>query len=149
MSNTNTATNITANLNELKAKEQELKDAKKALKVAQKLKEWEAETKARNPQYVMGSLRQGTDADEANLGHCHGQVCEITCEVCGKVRVVNKQDAKQCRFCKEHKNEARKATAKAKRLEKALEGKSVEDVEAQIVELNNQLAALSGETDSE
>jgi len=129
-------------LAEIQSKEAQLKELKKQLATAQERQVWEAQTKARNPQYVMGSLRAATKEDEAALSHCHGQVAEITCEVCGKVRVVNKQDAKQVRFCKEHKAEARKAISKAKRAEKRLEGKSVEDIEAQIAALNEQLEQL-------
>jgi hypothetical protein len=138
--NTNTAID---QMNALQAKQAELKAARKELKAAQARKEWEAETKARNPAYVIGSLRKGTAEDEANLGHCHGWVCTIECS-CGKQRTVNKQDAKQCLFCDACKVEARKARAKAKRMEKALEGASVEDLQAKLEATQAELDALNG-----
>ena len=129
-------------LSTLEAKEQELREAKRRLQAAKERREWEAKTKARNPRYVVGSVRKASAEDEAQLSHCHGEVATILCEICGKERVVNKQDAFQVRFCKEHKAEARKAISKAKRAEKRLEGKSVEDIEAQIAALNEQLEQL-------
>jgi NAD-dependent SIR2 family protein deacetylase len=142
---TSTASELTiSGLADLQNKEAQLKELKKQLKIAKDRKEWEAKTQKLNPQYVVGSLRVATAEDEAALSHCHGQVADIKCQMCGKVRVVNKQDAFQVKFCEEHKKEARKAKAKAKRLEKALSGKSVEDVQAQIDALNDQLSEMEG-----
>lgn len=143
MQNTNNAVVALSDLDQLKAKEKELREKKKALKEAQERQAWETKTKQRNPQFVVGSLRRPTSEDEATLGHVHGWVCSIECASCGKVRVINKQDAFQVRFCSECKTEARKAAAKAKRLEKSLEGKSVEDIQAEIDELNALLTAKS------
>ena len=136
-------TNTAAKLETLNDKVAQLKEAKKAVKEAKARREWEAKTKARNSQYVVGSLRRPTEADEEELVHCHGWVCLVTCETCGVERVVNKQDAFQVRFCKEHRAESRKAAAKTKRAEKALKGKSVEDVEAELEKLQAELADLS------
>lgn len=142
---TSTASELTiSGLADLQNKEAKLKELKKQLKAAKDRKEWEAKTQARNPQYVAGSLRAPTAEDEASLSHCHGQVADIKCEVCGKIRVVNKQDAFQVKFCVEHRKEAQKVKSKAKRMEKRLEGKSVEDVQAQIDALNEQLSEMEG-----
>jgi hypothetical protein len=138
-----TATAKTNNLETLRAKEQELREKTKLVKQAQALREWEQKTKKRNSQYVVGSLRAPKKDEAAELGHCHGQVCSIKCEVCGVVRTINKQDAFQVRFCKEHKNAARKAKAKARRLEKALDGKSAADIEKEISVLDKQLKVAS------
>lgn len=137
------ATITLSDLSTLTAKEEELREAKRALRAAQERREWEAKTKARNPAFVVGSLRKPTAEDEAQLAHCHGMVCTIRCEACDRERVINKQDAFQVRFCTGCAKEARKAASKAKRLEKRLEGKSVDDVQAQIDALNEQLAELS------
>jgi hypothetical protein len=119
----------------------EKQDLAKALRAQQKLEEWEEKTIARNPQYVKGSVRKPTAKDEAELGHVHGMVCSIKCQVCGKLRTINKQDAFQCRFCKEHKNEARKASAKAKRQAAKLDNKSAEEIQAEIDDLRAELTA--------
>ena len=85
----------------------------------QKRREWEAKTKERNQQYVVGSLRRGTGEDVETVGHNHGWVCEVTCRECGCKRVVNKQDAFQAVRCKECQKTAKKAKRKAKRKVKA------------------------------
>jgi len=136
-------------LAELEAKTQELKELKRARKVREEQEVWEAKTKARNPQYVMGSLRQGQPGDEEHVKHVHGWVCEIVCAECGETRIINKQDAFQVRFCKVHKDEARKAASKAKRLEKKVAGKSVEEIQAEIDALNAQLGPSEADAQAE
>jgi NAD-dependent SIR2 family protein deacetylase len=76
------------------------------------------------------------------LGHCHGRVCEIVCLSCGEKRVVNLQDARQVRFCKECKKVADREKSKVARTTKKLSGKSVETLEAQIAEAQKALEAL-------
>lgn len=136
----NTATNNTetaiAEVDKLLKEKQNLS---KALKVQKKLEEWEAKTVARNLQFVAGSVRKPTAADEAELGHVHGLVCSIKCKVCSKLRTINKQDAFQVRFCKEHKAEARKQAAKAKRQETKLDNKSTEEIQVEIDALRAEL----------
>ncbi len=144
MSNVATVPTTVSTLADLAKVQAELRAQKSALKIAQKLKAWETETKERNAQYVVGSVRRATAEEATGIGHIHGWVCSIECENCGEVRVVNKQDAKATRFCKECRKEARKAFSKAKRLEKKLEGRSVSDVETEIAELQSQLTALQG-----
>jgi hypothetical protein len=117
----------------------ELKAKKKLVKKMDALKEWEEATKVKNPQYVMGSLRAATEDDLAIVGHTHGFVCLIKCEVCGEERLVNKQDAFQSRTCKACKKKASKAKAKARATAKKLAGLSKEDIQAQINALNAQL----------
>jgi NAD-dependent SIR2 family protein deacetylase len=137
----NTKTALT--LKTVSEKEAMLKKVKAELKAAQDNAKWEADTKAVNPQFVLGSVRKATPADEAELGHCHGVVCSIVCLTCGETRTVNKQDAKQCQFCKACKKGADKDRAKAKRADKRLAGKSVEDLQAEIAEAEAALAALA------
>jgi hypothetical protein len=140
-------TNLTvADLNTITTLQDELKAKKKALRQAQERKEWEAKTKARNPQYVVGSLRKASAEEEAQLTHCHGEVCTILCEVCGRERVINKQDAFQVRFCKEHRKEASKTKAKAKRLEKKLGSVNPAELEAQIAALDEQLSDFGADS---
>jgi hypothetical protein len=126
----------------VEAEEKRLKALKAQVKEATENAAWEEKTLAKNPNYVPGSLRKATDADRAILSHCHGEVCEIRCESCGEVRVVNKQDAKQCRFCTDCKKTATKNAAKVKRAEKRLSGKSVEALQAEIAEAQKALEAL-------
>jgi hypothetical protein len=130
-------------LKTLTAQEAALRAVKAELKKATANAKWEADTKARNPQFVLGSVRKATPADEAVLGHCHGEVCSIECESCREVRTVNKQDAFQARFCKACKKDADKGRAKAKRADKRLAGRSVEDLQAEIAEAEAALAALA------
>jgi len=137
--NTNTAT-----LETLKAEETRLAQVKAALKEAQSLAKWEAETRAINPQYVFGSVRKPTAEDEAALGHSHGRVCSIRCLSCGEERTVNLQDAKQVVYCKFCKKDADKAKSKTKRASKRLAGKSVADIQAEIEAAQKQLEALQG-----
>jgi hypothetical protein len=141
-----TAQNVTVDLDNLEAKKKELQDLLRAQKTLAKQKEWEDKTKARNPAYVVGSLRPATEADQEVLTHCHGWVCEIKCQHpgCDQVRVINKQDAFQVQFCKEHKAEARKASAKARRESKKLEDMTPESVQAEIAKLQEQLGKLQG-----
>jgi len=118
----------------LSAKQQ----AVKALKGQVALEAWETKTKARNPQYAMGSVRKATDADKALLGaHCHGEVCEIVCLECSQTRVINKQDAFQSRYCKEHLREAKKAS-KAKVADPR-------KIEAQLAKLEAKMLALKAQ----
>ena len=133
--NTDTITAI-ANVDALLKEQKELK---KALKEQKDLEAWETKTKERNPQLILGSVRKPTTADENELGHVHGMVCSITCQTCGVVRIINKQDAFQVRFCKEHKSEARKAKAKAKRQEAKIAGKSADEIQTEIDELRSLL----------
>ena len=130
-------------LKTLSEKEAALRAVKAELKKAEANAKWEADTKARNPQFVLGSVRKATAADEAELGHCHGEVCSIECATCGEVRVVNKQDAFQARYCKACKKGADKDRAKSKRADKRLAGRSVEDLQAEIAEAEAALAALA------
>jgi hypothetical protein len=126
----------------LEAEEARLKGLKAQVKEATENAAWEEKTLAKNPNYVPGSLRKATDADRALLSHCHGEVCEIRCESCQTVRVVNKQDASQVRFCVDCKKTATKSAAKTKRAEKRLSGKSVEALQAEIAEAQKALEAL-------
>ena len=118
----------------------ELKTKKKLVKTMDVLKAWETATKARNPQYVVGSLRATTEADLAVVGHSYGFVGLIKCEVCGQERLVNKQDAFQTRTCKVCKRAAAKATAKTRATARKLAGMTREDLQAKIDALNAQLA---------
>jgi len=118
--------------------------AKKAsLKAREAAAAWETKTKERNPQYVVGSIRKATDADMGAMKHCHGEVCEIVCEVCGATRIVNKQDAFQVRFCEScaaaAKRESRKEHAQVKRMEK--KGATKESLEAELKALDAMLTA--------
>lgn len=110
-----------------------LKDAK----AAKETSEWEVAIKIRNPQYVVGSLRKGIDADEEIVGHSHGMVCKIRCVECSAERLINKQDAFQVRYCLEHKAEGRKEKAKAKR---EVAAKDPAKLQAQIAALQAKLA---------
>lgn len=110
-----------------------LKDAK----LAKETSEWEAAISVRNPQYVVGSLRKGTEADGDLLGHVHGMVCEIQCLECSAKRLINKQDAFQVRYCEEHKKEGRKIKAAVKREAAA---KDPAKLQAQIAALQAKLA---------
>jgi len=109
----------------------------RAVKAAAKLAEWETATKARNPQYVVGSVRQDTTISAG--GHGHGEVCDIECLVCGGVRTVNKQDAFQVRYCLEHKNEGKRQANAERRAAKA---QDPEAVKAKIAALEAKLAAI-------
>jgi hypothetical protein len=141
MSKTNTATvSATAELATLAAREEELKALKREAKAREELTGWETKTKARNPAFVFGSVRKATPENSSHLKHTHGEVCDIKCEACGKTRVVNTQDAFQVRFCLGCKGEAKKAVAKARRVESRLAGRSVADIEAEIKALTAQLA---------
>ncbi len=151
MGNTNTATvetaEVTVDLAALEAKKKELQLLVKASKDLAKNAEWEKKNKARNPAYVMGSLRRPTDEDRAVLDHVHGWVCEIECQHpgCTTRRVINKQDAFQVKFCTEHRDEARKAASKARREKVKLAGLTPEGVQAEIERLQAQMTQLSGD----
>jgi hypothetical protein len=136
-------TNTVAELNIVADLQSQLAAKKKTLREAQERQAWEAKTAARNPAYVVGSLRRPSPTDAAQLAHVHGWVCTIACEACGQERVINKQDAKQVRFCKACRKEASKAAAKAKRLTKKLGNVNVDDLKAQLAELDEQLSDLS------
>ena len=152
MSNTATieTPEVSVDLVALEAKRKELQALVKASKDVAKNTEWEKKNKARNPAYVMGSLRRPTDEDRVVLDHCHGWVCKIECQHdgCETRRVINKQDAFQVRFCSEHRDEARKAASKARRDKVKLAGLTPAKVEAEIARLQAQMAAISGESDS-
>jgi len=126
---------------ELLAKQAQLKALQRQVKAASEMEAWEAKVGARNPAYVKGSVRTATDADAEILGHVHGKVCEIKCQECGQIRVVNLQDAFQVRFCRDCRKSAQKAAAKERRLADKLAGTSKEDLEAQIAQLNALLAS--------
>jgi len=126
----------------LKAKERELKAVERSLKAAQRLADWEAEVAAVNPQYQIGSVRRATE-EVSSLGHCHGQVCEIMCQECGERRIVNLQDARQCRFCKHCKATVNQVKAKAHRTTKRLSGRTVADLERDIEAARVQLEAMT------
>ena len=70
-------------------------------------------------------------------------VCEIRCASCGKIRVINVQDAFQARFCGDCRKVAMKEKGATRRAEKRLEGKSVDDLRAEIAEAQKALEALS------
>ena len=131
---------------ELIAKKEELekaaKAAEKAKKDQEKLAAWETKTHKRNPAFVVGSTRQATDADRAKLTKCHGVVCEIRCTVCGKMRVVNKQDAFQVSTCgPKCRKVVAASVAKEKRLEKKHGSVKEEDLKAEIARLEKMVAA--------
>jgi hypothetical protein len=135
-------TGLVSDLNALKAKEKELKDAKKVLVEAERIRKWENSVKAENAQYVVGSRRKATEDDLAIIGHSHGEVCSITCYNCGTERIVNVQDAGQTRLCKACKEAENKAKTRARRLTKRLGSKSKEQLEAEIAEAQAALETL-------
>jgi len=132
--------NPSLTVDQLKALTAELAAKKRLVKEQQDLQAWEQKISARNPRFVPGSVRKPTDADTAVLGHIHGLVCEITCESCGKVRVINKQDAFQVRFCQDCRKVASREAAKEHRMAQKLAGTSKEELEQQIAQLNAMLA---------
>jgi hypothetical protein len=134
---------VISGLAELKAKETELRAKKRLLMEVEARNAWEQETKARNPQYVVGSLRAATPEDAEVLGYSHGQVCLIKCEACGTERLVNKQDAGQVRYCQACKKAADSTRNKERRVAERLARVSPEDLQRQIEALNAQLAKLS------
>jgi len=145
-SQTNTVASETLS-QELKAKiakAAELKTVERALKAAQRLAEWETETRAINPNYVVGSVRKATSDDESLLGHTHGQVCEIRCLKCREIRVVNLQDAKQVVFCKSCKKTADRAKTKLAKITKRLGDKTSSDLDQEIANVKAQLEAMTG-----
>jgi len=91
-----------------------------------------------NPQLLPDTLRQTEEGELINGTPAKGQAVSIECAVCGKLREINTQDAFQTRFCTDHKAEAQKAAAKARRAAKKdekLAKLSDADLEAQIAEL--------------
>ena len=144
-SQTTTVTSETT-VAELKIKTEkalELKAVERALKEAQRLATWETEVLAINSQYRPGSVRQATSDDESLLGHTHGQVCEIICQECGDLRIVNLQDARQCRFCRACKKTANKQKTKLAKVTKRLAGRTVADLERDIEAARAALAAMT------
>ena len=127
---------------DLQAKQDEVKAKKRLLKDIETQNKWEADTKELNHSYVLGSIRASTLDDTKVLGHVHGQVCLIKCS-CGVERLVNKQDAKQVRFCRDCKKGASSAKNKERRQAKKLASISKEDLEAQLKVLNEQLAKVA------
>jgi len=138
------ASPVTDQLARLEAVKTELQAKVRQAKVLRELGEWERGIKARNPQYVIGSLRPATDQDVMVLGHAHGWVCEIQCTTCGVKRVINKQDAFQVKYCAAHKAEARKAKAKASREAVKAAGMTPDKLAEQIELLQRQLTAFQG-----
>ena len=136
-------TNTAVQLVELENVEAELRAKKASLKAAQKVRDWETATLAKNSQYVVGSRRAATEEDEAALGHTHGQVGTIQCLNCVAERTVNVQDAGQTRYCKACKAEVDKATSRERRIQKRVSGKSVEQLRAEIAEASQALEALN------
>ena len=123
------------------------RDELRTLKAEAELADWEAKTSAKNPQYVPGSVRKATDEDKALLGvHCHGEVCEIVCLECGKTRVINRQDAFQSRYCKEHVKEGKKAAARERRAAKVADPAKARE---QIAALEAKIAALKAKAEPE
>jgi hypothetical protein len=137
MSDTTSTTN---NVAELVAKQAELKALRKAVKEQADLAAWEDKTAARNPAFVRGSVRKATEAEAEIVGHSHGKVCEIVCQACGETRIVNTQDAFQAKYCLECRDAAKKQANREKRAVKKMAETSVEDLQAQIAELNELLA---------
>jgi NAD-dependent SIR2 family protein deacetylase len=133
------STVVAEGLADLQEREASLKALKKQLKEQAELQAWETKTKARNASYIVGSLRSPTAADVEVLGHCHGKVCDIKCSECSTKRVVNKQDAFQVSTCKTCRKAVKKQELKEKRVTKRLAGRSVEDIEREIKELESQL----------
>ena len=128
--------------------------AVRGLKAQVEREEWETKTKARNSQYVVGSVRKATDADKALLGaHCHGEVCEIVCLECSQIRVINKQDAFQSRYCKEHLREAKKAASAGRRASKVQDPRKIDaqlaKLEARMAELRARQASAIGDLEVE
>jgi hypothetical protein len=142
MSSESNAVNVSIDLETLKAKQRELTELLKLQKVATVNTEWERKTKARNPALILGSLRVATLEDTATLGHVHGLVCEIACSFggCEEIRVINKQDAFQVRYCTEHKKEAQKEKMKERRASLKLAGVNPEQLAAEIAKLQAMLS---------
>jgi translation initiation factor 2 beta subunit (eIF-2beta)/eIF-5 len=126
---------------ELLAKQAQLKGLQRQVKAAAEMEAWEAKISARNPRYIKGSVRTPTAQDTETLGHVHGKVCEIRCEECGQVRVINCQDAFQVRYCRDCRKLAQRAAGKEHRLTAKLAGTSKEELERQIEQLNALLAS--------
>lgn len=73
----------------------------------------------------------------------HEELDTFCDEICGTDRVINTQDAFQTRFCEDHKGEAAKAKARARRAAKKTEELaqlSDEDLDAQLAALSAQAA---------
>jgi len=120
-----------------------LKDKKAQIKQA--VKDQEFYTKY--TWVVPGSIRSPSANDFNVLTHAHGKVCDISCQQCGTVRPVNKQDVFQVKYCKECRATVTKAEDKVKRAEKAAEkraaGMTPEAIKAKMAELEAELASLA------
>lgn len=135
-------------LDALIQKKKELEAAVKAIKSQGKDRAWELEAKAKNPQYVVGSLRLATPADlevfATRGAKCHGVVCLVSCAKCGGTHLVNKQDAKQVKFCTTCSKLANREASKAKR--KAKREAAANDparIQAEIERLQKQMSTLA------
>lgn len=121
-----------------------LRQAKEELKTkkeAMKLKAWISEKQTKNPQFT-GVSREVTSEDA--MLHTHGsRLWEIKCAVCGTSRWVNSQDAHQVKFCEEHRKQASRDAAKARRAKK----NGSKSVEAQLAAVQAQLAKLDNKED--
>jgi len=135
MSTINTVVDTSSQIADLAALKQNLQAQLRAAKEQGERTAWERARKAQNPAYVVGSLRAATDADILALGHSHGWVCEIKCVSCSKRRVINKQDAFQCRACLGCKAELKKAQAKERRQAVTLASVTPEQLQAEIERL--------------
>ena len=119
-------------------KELERQAARNA-RLAVKLADQEQATKARNPQYVVGSRRPATESEQVALKKT--VVCEIVCQDCGETVVVSSQDGFQVKCCKACKQASKKEDQKIKRAAKKVAGQSVEDLERQIKALKALIAS--------
>ena len=145
---TNTVATETA-IADLEKLAKQKSDLVKAVKAKKKLEDWEASVKSVNPDFVLGSTRKATDADLSQIGHSHGYICKIKCQTCSKIRVINKQDARQCHYCKACKVAAKSQAQKAKRQIKKVAGKSSKDLETEIATLKAQLGAKVAKAEAE
>jgi Zn-finger protein len=136
---------VTVSTEEMAKLQAELRAKKATVKAAKDLASWEAKISARNPAYVMGSVRKATDNDAEILGHAHGMVCLIKCMECGKTRLINKQDAFQVKHCKNCRKIARQNAAKKRRQAKALADTNPEMIREEMAKLQDQLAEINND----
>jgi hypothetical protein len=112
---------LIANAKARVAKVQRAKDGKaKAAERAQreydtKLAKYTAMRDTRNPQLLPDTLRRTEPGELIGASEAKGWAISIRCECCSAIREVNVQDAFQCKFCLDCRDEARKAAAKARR----------------------------------
>ena len=149
----NITANVTADLAEMSRKEKELKEATAQLKALEALQAKDTELQGENPQYISGSLRKATAEDVETFTSrgvvCHGRVGDITCKGCGKTHVLNVQDLAGSEtkapsvYCPECKKVASKEKGKFKRAQKRLNGKSLEQLTAEIAEIEAKKAELN------